>query len=188
VGRFLQLDDIAEQTRFWREHLDTARFRAAVDGLLSLTALRRLYATRFLDFLPPRLGAVMRARLARGFAAHPNRSNPFARSLLLGELAPPMPPIRSAQIRFERADAASFLERQPHGSFDGFALSNILDGDGESYAHRLHAAVRRAATPRATVVQRSFREPRANDPNNRAGDDRSMLWGIVDVRRAAQHS
>ena len=40
VRAFLDLDDPAEQIAYWRRHLDTWRFRAAFDGLFSLTALR----------------------------------------------------------------------------------------------------------------------------------------------------
>jgi hypothetical protein len=46
----------------------THEIRAAV------TALRSVYAPRFLDFLPKRLGAVMRGRMERCFERHPNRT------------------------------------------------------------------------------------------------------------------
>ena len=85
VRAFLELDDVGAQAQFWRRHLDTLRFRGVIDGLLSLTALRTRYAKAYLDFLPPRLGAVMRARMSRCFARHANRTNPFARALLAGE-------------------------------------------------------------------------------------------------------
>ncbi len=185
LRHFLDFDDPASQASYWRRHLDTPRFRAAIDGMLSLTALRAVYAAPFLDFLPARLGAVMRGRLARGFARHPNRENPYARALLLGELAEPAPPPEAADIRLVHADAAAFLEQQPAASFDGFTLSNILDGTDAAYERRLFAAVRRAAKPDATVVLRSFREPPPGHAYNLAADDRAMLWGIVDVRPAA---
>ena len=185
VRAFLDLDDPAEQTAYWRRHLDTRRFRAAVDGLLSLTALRTVYASPFLDFLPPRLGAVMRGRMERCFALHANRANPYARALLLGELADVPPPPEAKDIRLVHADAAGYLEREPAASFAGFALSNILDGADETYRVRLVAAVKRAATSDAVVVLRSFRDPPAVLPTNRAAEDRAMLWGIVDVRPAA---
>jgi hypothetical protein len=35
-------------------------------------------------------------------------------------------------------------------------------------------------------VLRSFGEPAEATATNRAEDDRSMLWGIVDVRRVAE--
>ena len=84
------------------------------------------------------------------------------------------------------ADAAAFLEGEPAGSFAGFALSNILDGANAEYERRLIAAVKRAAAKDAVVVLRSFREAPMEIPTNRAADDRAMLWGIVDVRPAAQ--
>ena len=181
---FLDLYEPAEQIAYWRRHLDTRRFRAALDGLLSLSALRAVYASPFLDVLPPRLGAVMRGRMERCFGRHPNRTNPYARALLLGELSDATPPPEAKNIRLVHADAAAFLERQPEGSFDGFALSNILDGTDVAYQARLTAAVRRAAAPEAVVVLRSFGEAPAALSTNRAEDDRAMLWGIVDVRTA----
>ena len=185
VKDFLNLEDPGAQTRYWRQHLDTRRFRAAVDGLLTLRALRTVYAAPFLNFLPPRLGEVFRARMARCFERHPNSENPYARALLLGEMSGTPPGFEGRSIRLVHTDAADFLEQQPAGTFDGFSLSNILDGAPPSYERRLFRAVTRAATPRATVVLRSFREPLHSSPYNRAADDRSMLWGIVDVRPAA---
>jgi S-adenosylmethionine:diacylglycerol 3-amino-3-carboxypropyl transferase len=182
---FVDLDDPATQQAFWRRELDTARFRAAFDTLLSVTALRAVYASPFLAFLPPRLGAVLRARMERCVARHPNRTNPYLRALLLGELppAPILPP--AGAIELVHGDAAAWLESAPAASFDGFTLSNILDGAGEGYRARLFSAVRRAAAPGAMVVLRSFAEPPALEDTNRAGDDRAMLWGIVDVRGAS---
>lgn len=181
LRQFLELEDPQTQLSYWTRYLDTPRFRAAFDGMLSLTALRAVYAAPFLDFLPAHLGAVLRGRLQRGFALHSNRSNPYLRALLLGELAETAPP-EAANIRLVHADAATFLEQQPAASFDGFTLSNILDGAESRYERRLFAAVKHAARPDAIVVLRSFREPQASDPYNRAADDRAMLWGIVDVR------
>ncbi len=192
VQAFLALHDPSEQTAYWRQHLDTPRFRAAFDGLLSLTALRRVYAAPFLECLPPRFGAVMRHRMERCFALHANRANPYARALLLGELPGEPPPPQAKDIRWVHADAADFLEREPAGSFTGFALSNILDGAGPSYRARLMAAVRRAAAADARVVLRSFGEPPATlatrAVTDRAASDRAMLWGVVDVIAAVNLS
>ena len=185
VRAFLNLDDTTEQVLFWRRHLDTQRFRAALDLLFSVTALRAVYASPFLDFLPPRFAAVLRGRMERCFARHSNRTNPHTRALLLGELSDEPPPPEAKQIRLVHADAAAYLERAPAGSFDGFTLSNILDGAGPDYQRRLFAAVKRAAAPAAVVVLRSFGEERVALSTNHAGEDRAMLWGIVDVRPAA---
>jgi S-adenosylmethionine:diacylglycerol 3-amino-3-carboxypropyl transferase len=185
---FLDLHDPGEQSAYWRRYLDTARFRTAFDGLLSLAALRRVYAAPFLDFLPPHFGSIMRGRMERCFALHANRTNPYARALLLGELPDDPPPPEAKNIPLVHADAAGFLERQPAGSFSGFALSNILDGAAPQYRRRLVAAVRHAAALDAQVVMRSFREGRGNLGTNRAADDRAMLWGIVDVGPAVSLS
>jgi S-adenosylmethionine:diacylglycerol 3-amino-3-carboxypropyl transferase len=182
VRAFVDLDDPAEQMEYWQRQLNTWRFRTSLDALFSVTALRSVYAPRFLDFLPKRLGAVMRGRMERCFAQHPNRTNPYARSLLIGELRSDPPPPQAKDIRLVHADAASFLENEAPGSFEGFTLSNILDGVDDAYRQRLIAAVKRTAAPGAVTVLRSFGEANTTSPANRAADDRAMLWGSVLVR------
>lgn len=186
VRAFLELDEPDEQMEYWKQELNTWRFRTAVDWLFSVTALRSVYAPRFLDVLPRRFGSVMRGRMERCFARHPNRSNPYARSLLLGELSSEPPPPQAKDIRLVHADAAGFLENQPPASFDGFTLSNILDGVDDAYRQRLFAAIKRAAAPGAVTVLRSFGDADASSPANRAADDRAILWGSVLVRPASE--
>src|SRR5208283_3654720 len=182
---FLELDDPTAQIDYWRRYLDTWRLRAALNGFFSIALLRAVYASPLLDFLPTHLGAVMRTRMERCFARHCNHSNPYARALMLGEFSDEPSPPEAKAIRLVEADAADFLERAPAASFDGFALSNILDGANSAYKERLVAAVKRAAAPDAVVVLRSFREPPVALATNRAAEDRAMLWGIVDVRAVA---
>ncbi len=186
VSAFLELDDPAEQMAYWQRELNTWRFRTSIDALFSVTALRSVYAPRFLDFLPKKLGAVMRGRMERCFERHPNRTNLYARSLLLGELSFEPPTPQAKDVRLVHADAAEFLENTPRASFDGFTLSNILDGVDDTYRRRLIAAVQRAAAPDATTVLRSFGDADAGSPANRAADDRAMLWGSVLVKPAAE--
>jgi S-adenosylmethionine:diacylglycerol 3-amino-3-carboxypropyl transferase len=181
VRDFLHLSDACEQAAFWNRHLDTHRFRLGFDALLSPPILRVVYARSFLSFLPARFGAAVRRRLQRGFARHQNASNPYARALLLGEIVNPTARRRS-NLGFVLGDAASFLESCPAGCFEGFSLSNILDGATPAYRSRLSRAVEHAAAPGAMIVLRSFAEPAPNLHTNRAEFDRSMLWGVVDVR------
>jgi S-adenosylmethionine:diacylglycerol 3-amino-3-carboxypropyl transferase len=185
LEQFLALHSTEAQLTLWRSRLDTRRFRAAFDGLLSISALRFVYGRHFLDFLPRRLGQVFRGRMERCFARHPNAQNPYARALFLGELTAEPLPARASAIRLIHSDAAAYLEQAPAGSFEGFTLSNILDGADAAFRDRLFAAVRRAAAPGAVAVLRSFAEPPADLSTNQAADDRSMLWGEVLVRPAA---
>jgi len=184
ISDFLALSDVTDQAAFWRERLDTRRFRAGLDVFMSPALLRVAYSPRFLSFLPGNFGAVLRKRLQKGFARHSNATNPYARTLLLGE-SKEEPPTKKPDIQFVLADAAAHLESCAPGSFDAFALSNILDGADSSYRDRLSRAVRGAAAQDAVVVLRSFAEPSPQLARNHAECDRTMLWGIVDVCRAS---
>lgn len=185
VKAFLDLNDPNQQILYWRHHLDTRRFRAGFSLVFSRLVLRLAYSAAFLNALPPNFGTVLRTRMERCFALHPNCSNPYAHALLLGHMpsTPDIPDV--GNIQFQHADAADFLERQEAESFTGFSLSNILDGTNAAYARRLFAAVKHAAAPAAMVVLRSFQEPQCAADTNHAAEDRAMLWGVVDVRQAA---
>jgi len=181
---FLDLDAPEQQILYWRRHLDTRRFRAAFSLLFSRVILRSVYSAALLDVLPPNFGTVLRARMERCFARHPNRTNPYVHTLLIGDMRSASK-VSEHRIELQCADAADFLERQPAASFTGFSLSNVLDGANHAYERRLFAAVRHAAAPGAMVVLRSVREPQSVTETNHAAEDRAMLWGVVDVRQTS---
>ena len=184
IRAFLVLSDTGRQLEVWRSHFDTRRFRAGFDAIMSRFALRMIYSPRFLSALPARFGAVLRKRLEKGIAHHPNASNPYLHALLLGaEISSPAP--QAANIEPVVGDAVSVLDAWPPASFSGFTLSNILDGVSPAYRQQLLRAVRRAATESAVVVLRSFAEPAPASATSHAEQDRSMLWGVVDIRRVA---
>jgi S-adenosylmethionine:diacylglycerol 3-amino-3-carboxypropyl transferase len=190
LNAFLALDDVREQSAFWQQHLNTQRFRAFFDVAMSHALLRMTYASGFLAGMPARIGPTFRARMERCWSLHPNRTNPYARLLLLGQSSaePASNPDlqRASTIRFACADAASYLESCAPGSFDAFTLSNIFDGATEAYRQRLRAAVQHAAAKDAVVVMRSFAEPGFASPSNVAAEDRAMLWGVVEVAEAVK--
>ena len=175
---FVELSDCNRQIEYWDERLDTPVWRAAVDTLLAPRLLGLCYAAPLTGSLPDEFGRRIRERLRRGWASHPNRSNPYAAALMLGtEPADPGP--SATPTRFVCADAAEFLERCPPSTYDGFALSNIGDGASQEYLLRLRKAIEHAAAPNAVVVSRTFAEPAADPRTNWAVLDRSMLWGAV---------
>jgi hypothetical protein len=183
VEAFLGFGEVPDQLAFWRANLDTWRFRAGFGAMMSVAGLRTVYTPALLEFLPRHFGAVLRARMLRCFAHHPNVSNPYARALLVGDAtAPATEPRNALRVHLVLADAATYLESCSTGSFGAFSLSNILDGALPAYRERLMRAVRGAATKDAWVVARSFGEPYGAMNDNQAEGDRSMLWGIVDVQ------
>jgi len=183
INEFLSLSDVTQQLDFWQTRLNTRRFRASSDLMMSRTMLRAVYAPELLRCLPARFGAVFRQRLERGFAKHANTQNPYARALFYGQ-ASDEPRPKTPRIQFVLGDAAANLESCAPGFFDAFSLSNILDGAEPAYRERLLRAVQRAATKDAVVILRSFGEPPPDLAVNYAENDRTMLWGAVEIRKA----
>ncbi len=182
---FLNLSEPDEQLAFWHEKLETRRLRALLRWGLNPKLLRLTHGREFVDFVPPRFDRVLLNRLERTWACHPNRENPYAWRLLLGEDPPvsdPEPPGEAPpEIEFLCADAAEFLASGPPARFDGFTLSNITDAAPPGYRDRLLAAVRHAAAPGTILVLRSFKEPQNKEEAEWAARDRSPLWGSIEV-------
>src|SRR4029077_5941974 len=130
IRQFLELTDPLAQVRFWRARLDTARFKDALAVAINPLALRSIYSSEFVRVLPKRFDRIIRARLERCWARHPNRSNPYAWRFFLGTDPPDYsaPVLAAGRIELVCADAAAYLESCPPASFIGFSLSNILDG------------------------------------------------------------
>jgi hypothetical protein len=180
LSEFCALGDGQAQLDLWRTRLDTPRFRAGLAVVLNPISLKLAYSSPLVAALPRGFDRVVRSRLERGFSLHPNRDNPYARFLLLGENGQPDPE-PDIDLTLAYADAATYLEQSAPGSFDGFALSNVLDGASPAYGHRLLSAVGRAAAPRAVAVLRSFNHPATTQEETWAARDRSLLWGSVRV-------
>ncbi len=183
VEELLAMKDVGEQMGFWKARMNTWRFRLGMDLLMAKAMLRMVYSRELLDFLPKRMGKVVRERMERGFARHACAENPYARAMLTGEREERV--VSCAAVRrvtWVEGDAASVLAKYPAGTFAGFTLSNILDGATEVYRAKLMAEVQRTALPRAVVVVRSFREPEEGMVGNLAAEERTMLWGVVEVR------
>ncbi|MFF1904499.1 DUF3419 family protein [Kitasatospora sp. NPDC058218] len=190
LERFLRLDDPAAQAHHWHRHLDGPGLRLLLAATLRPAGtLAAAVRPAFLDVLPRRFDTALRARLARGLARHPNADNPFAWRLLLGRELPGTPTTPStpstpttAPVRLLAGDVLQHLERSPARHYDAVTLSNVLDGPGPAFAHRLRAAVGHAVRPGGTAVLRSIREPGPAGPGA-AAQDRSLLWGVVRVLR-----
>jgi len=181
LEEFLGMRDVEEQSDFWHRRLNTWRFRKGMDLLMSHAVLRRVYSKPLLAALEPEFGKVLRQRMDRTFARHPNADNPYARALLLGEVEEAAEDSGSGRgVTWLEGDAASVLQSMPPGSLDGFTLSNILDGASAGYRERLMQAVARAATPGAMVVLRTFgRSTGCHKSEDWTERDRSILWGQV---------
>ncbi|MGW2250738.1 DUF3419 family protein [Kitasatospora sp. NPDC001660] len=197
LDRFLRLDDPAAQARHWHRHLDGPGLRLLLGAALRPAgALAGGLHPAFRAVLPRRFDTALRARLARGFARHPNAGNPWAWRLLAGRelpsaapgpapgpasrMAPSPAPRPGKAVRLIGGDVVDHLERSPAGHYDAVTLSNVLDGPGPAFARRLRAAVRHAVRPGGTAVLRSIREPGPAGPGA-AAQDRSPLWGVIRV-------
>jgi hypothetical protein len=187
LDRFCQLDDPAAQLLAWRTELVGAAVRRLAAMATRPPLPRALFGTSFERVAPRDFGLALLRRLERGFGRHPNRRNPWAQLLLRGHWPAPEPaPPAPGLLRLVHAELAAYLEAVPPGSYEGFALSNVLDGPGPAYRARLLRALRRAGTPGAVVVLRTLGEPGSTAAAAWAARDRSLIWGGVAVTTAEE--
>ena len=175
LERFFDLDEPRAQVEAW-QRLAGRRFQAALRVAFG-PALRVAYRTDLAGALPAGFGSELALRLARGFGIHPNRSNPFARTLF-GLAAAPTPP---QLVVVEQAEVVEYLRAQPADSFDGFAFSNITDGAPAGFREELLAAARPTARRGAAAVLRTLGLPRHREDAARAATDRALVWGGIEV-------
>ncbi len=187
LDAFCRLDDPSVQLAVWRTELATPRVRRLLGAALRPSLLRLGYRGAFALAAPPDLGAGLLDRVEAGLGRHANRRNPWAHLLLQGRWPPAEPPPpRPGLVHVVTGELADHLESVPPGTYQGFALSNVLDGPGRAYRARLCRAVRAAATPGAPVVLRTLGEPASPAGADRAVLDRSLIWGGITVTTAEE--
>jgi hypothetical protein len=187
LDAFCRLDDPAAQREVWRTELATPPVRWLLALALGPAALRLAYSAAFVRAVPRDLGAALLQRVEAGIGRHPNRSNPWAHLILRGRwpLDEPRPP-GPGLVQVVTGELADHLESVPPRTYQGFALSNVLDGPGSAYRARLCRAVRVAAAPGAPVVLRTLGTPPSPADASRALLDRSLIWGAVTVTTAEE--
>lgn len=188
LRRFLELEHVDEQSRFWREHLDSEAWRTFLRRRLApaLFNLASLGGRRPLD--GPAFAKTIRKRLERTWSHHSNRSNPFLWRLFMAKEPPGrLPsPSRDESCLLIEDDVVSFLDgRRPH-SFDGFHLSNLLDEVDSNYRRRLCEAVARTGTRGAKATLRSLADASLGAPHDYVTLDRSPIWGRLHVLDAEE--
>ena len=134
VRAFLDLDDPTEQVDYWQRELNTWRFRTSIDALFSVTALRSVYAPR----LPRFPAEATRSGHAWAHGAL-LRTAPQSHEPLRAFPATGRAVLRAPSHRRRRTCGSctrtprSFSKTRQPASFDGFTLSNILDGVDDAY-------------------------------------------------------
>lgn len=177
LERLSAMDDPEAQVAAWRS-LTSGPSGLALRALLAPSALRLGYRDDFARSIA-NLRHDLPLRIERRLGAHSNADNPWARLLLTGRWPEdrPSPSVAPGAVELVVDDVAAHLEAAPAGSYDGFALSNVLDGAPASYRPRLVAALRAAGVPGSVVVLRTLATATSPDDAAAAHRDRALLWG-----------
>jgi S-adenosylmethionine-diacylglycerol 3-amino-3-carboxypropyl transferase len=163
VRELLALQTLGEQSGFYRDEWDNARWRLLFRLLCNRMVLRRTYDPRF-------FAHVKEPSFARHFhrvAEHTLtelavRDNYFLHFMLTGRYpADSRPPYLTGRVPVERltlvdGSLTDFLSRQPDRSMAGFALSNICEWLTDAEVEELFAQIVRTARPGARLVFRNF--------------------------------
>ena len=206
--RWFELSDLEAQQRYYRDIWDTWRrrmfLRLSVNPILfrwsSPTASQyaHIHRTKILN-------AIL-SRLEYALTAMPTATNYFLSRLLLGRFlsGPDGEPYylgKQAYEAFSHArerltihtdDLIGILERTPPETFNGFALSNVVDWLSQASQERLLTAVIRSAAPGARLcirsVQPSWLPPKSLQPfldtdqlqsESFLSRERSFVYGTV---------
>ncbi|MFI5915809.1 DUF3419 family protein [Dactylosporangium sp. NPDC051541] len=181
LEEFLGLEDPTAQAAHWRRHLDRPMLRALMFTALGstrpvATVLDRGFRAGLADLIPPRFDRALRRRLEAGLGRYPNRTNPWARRLLLGDTGA-VAPAQPSDVDWVRAEVVAHLRQVPAGTYDAVTLSNVLDGPPPAFAVDLVEALRHAVRFGGTAILRTFRD--SSPLPGRHLPDRSLLWGAT---------
>lgn len=181
VAAFMQLQDVEVQRRFWAERLSGRGVRVAFALAFGRYGLVRLLAAHsFAETMTASFDRALLDRLEAGISRFPNAQNPWASMVFTGHWTGQEPNKPARPVTFLHDDIVNFMETTTD-RFDAFTFSNILDGPDAAFAQRLLAGVRRSAAPGAVMVLRTLRTAESESSRERARDDRSLLWGGIDV-------
>lgn len=181
LERLCALLDCQAQVAAWRR-LTSGASGAALKAALAPSALRFGYQSTFARAAVG-LGAVLPGRIDAALAIHPCRTNPWAHLLFTGAWPEPdFDPDRVRErIELVTGDVATHLEAVEPGRYDGFSLSNVLDGAPAGYRRRLVAALQSKAKPGAPVVLRTLGPPLSPADARAAQRDRALIWGGITI-------
>jgi S-adenosylmethionine-diacylglycerol 3-amino-3-carboxypropyl transferase len=184
----LNLTNLQEQSRFYRESWDRPAWRFGLRCALHPWVLRWVYDPQFLTKLPANFAEIMVARWAHVFTKLPTSTNPYLHQLFFPtastKVLPPWLQESNLSVIHDNlfkmqcweGDMLEWLKKQPRCSVDFFCFSNILEATDPHFGQELLQESARVAKPKARMVLRSiFPQPWSQHtwfPNNMWACDR----------------